>query len=59
VWDESAVRQVRGTKVRWDGGACLLARPAPGIAYVEGARGAWPPLAERVRAAFDPEGVLV
>jgi FAD/FMN-containing dehydrogenase len=59
VWEESASRQLRGTKVRWDGGACLLARPGPGIAYVEGERGEWPLLAERVRAAFDPQGVLV
>jgi glycolate oxidase FAD binding subunit len=58
VWQESAALQVRGTKVRWDGRACLLARPGPGIAYVEGARQEWSPLAERVRAVFDPEGVL-
>jgi len=60
VWSESAERQLRGTKVRWDGGACLLARPGPGVAWVEGAaRQPWSPLAERVRAAFDREGRLV
>jgi FAD/FMN-containing dehydrogenase len=59
VWHESAALQLRGTKVRWDGGPCLLARPGPGIAYVEGRRGEWSPLAERVRATFDPEGVFV
>ncbi len=58
VWAESAARQRRGTKVRWDGGACLLARPGPGIAFVEGAPGPWSPLAERVRAVFDPDGKL-
>jgi hypothetical protein len=38
---------------------CLLARPGPGVAYVEAPHASWSPLAERVRAAFDPEGVLV
>ena len=34
--------------------------PGPGIAYVAGPREhAWSPLAERVRASFDPEGMLV
>ena len=38
---------------------CLLARPGPGIAYVaRAAPRAWSPLAERVRASFDPEGIL-
>jgi hypothetical protein len=59
VWRESAELQLRGTKVRWDGGACLLARPGPRIAYVDGPLGDWSPLAERVRAAFDPDGVFV
>ena len=59
VWEESAELQLRGTKVRWDGGACLLARPGPRIAYVDGPPGDWSPLAERVRATFDPEGVFV
>jgi glycolate oxidase FAD binding subunit len=59
VWQESAALQLRGTKVRWDGDACLLARPGPGIAYVDAPRGDWSPLAERVRAAFDPEGVFI
>jgi glycolate oxidase FAD binding subunit len=59
LWEESAARQSRGTKVRWDGGECLLARPGPGVAWVEGKREpVWSPLAERVRAAFDAEGRL-
>jgi FAD/FMN-containing dehydrogenase len=58
VWQESATRQMRGTKVRWDGGDCLLARPGPGIAYVEGVTEEWSPLAEHVRAMFDPQGVF-
>ena len=59
VWDESAALQSRAVSVvahDWQG--CLLARPGPGIAYVEAPRRPWSPLAERVRAAFDPEGVL-
>jgi glycolate oxidase FAD binding subunit len=61
VWDESASRQQRaGGRVAFDWQACLLARPGAGIAFVEGAvPREWSPLAERVRAAFDPEGVLV
>ena len=60
VWDEVAERQVRGSRVRfgWDE-PCLLARPGVGIAFVEGeVDRAWSPLAERVRAVFDPEGKL-
>jgi glycolate oxidase FAD binding subunit len=61
VWDESASRQQRaGGRVAFDWQDCLLARPGVGIAFVEGpVPRAWPPLAERVRAAFDPDGVLV
>jgi glycolate oxidase FAD binding subunit len=60
IWDESAERQQHAehheTFVWQD---CLLARPGAGVAYL--ARPAlhqWSPLAERVRAEFDPEGVL-
>jgi len=60
VWGECAARQARGAAVAFEWQECLLARPGPGLAWVEGApERAWPPLAERVRAAFDPEGVLV
>jgi len=62
VWDESARRQERaGRPVRFTWQECLLARPGIGIAWVEGdaPEPEWPFLAERVRAAFDPEGVLV
>ena len=60
VWDEVAERQSRATATAgFDWQDCLLARPGPGIAYVEAPRPAWSPLAERVRAVFDPEGVLV
>jgi glycolate oxidase FAD binding subunit len=60
VWDESAARQVRATAgVPFGWQECLLARPGPGLAWVEGPTPRpWSPLAERVRAAFDPEGVL-
>jgi len=60
VWDEAAARQRRAASTvphEWQD--CLLARPGPGIAYVDSPRRPWSPLAERVRAAFDPEGVLV
>ena len=60
VWDEAAALQARaGSRASLDWQPCLLARPGPGIAYVEGLRTSWLPIAERVRAAFDPEGVLV
>jgi glycolate oxidase FAD binding subunit len=60
VWEESAARQAAATgRAAFDWQQCELARPGPGIAYVAGpAEPAWSPLAERVRAAFDPEGVL-
>jgi glycolate oxidase FAD binding subunit len=60
IWSESAERQgdARGRRpFAWQD--CLLARPGAGLAYVaEPHAGPWSPLAERVRAAFDPEGVL-
>jgi hypothetical protein len=38
---------------------CMLARPGPGIAFVATApESAWSALAERVRASFDPDGIL-
>jgi glycolate oxidase FAD binding subunit len=60
IWEESARRQAdAGTRARFDWQECLLARPGPGIAYVAGtAELAWSPLAERIRASFDPEGIL-
>ncbi len=59
VWAESAERQARTVRVPHNWQDCLLARPGPAVAFVESApdRG-WSPLAERVRASFDPEGML-
>jgi glycolate oxidase FAD binding subunit len=61
VWSESAERQqAAGGRAPFDWQDCLLARPGAGIAFVEGSvERPWSPLAERVRAAFDPDGVLV
>jgi glycolate dehydrogenase FAD-binding subunit len=61
VWAESAERQERAAaRVPFSWQECVLARPGPGQAWVEGAEPRpWSPLAERVRAAFDPDGVLV
>jgi FAD/FMN-containing dehydrogenase len=60
VWAESAALQARAggcAPFAWQ--KCLLARPGPGLAFVEGPGAPeWSPLAERVRAAFDPEGRL-
>ena len=60
VWDEAGLLQKTAAgraPFAWQD--CLLARPGPGIAYLETrAEPVWSPLAERVRAAFDPEGVL-
>ena len=60
VWDDSGELQLRAAgREPFDWQDCLVARPGPGVAYVaaESDR-AWSPLADRVRAAFDPEGVL-
>jgi glycolate oxidase FAD binding subunit len=60
VWEESAERQSgAGGHEAFAWQDCLLARPGVGIAYLAapGERG-WSPLAERVRASFDPEGIL-
>ncbi len=61
VWEESARRQAAsGGRVAFDWQECKLARPGLGTAFVSGQRErGWSPLAERVRAAFDPAGVLV
>jgi glycolate oxidase FAD binding subunit len=61
IWAESAKRQAAAAgRAAFSWQECLLARPGPGIAYVEAASGGeWPALAERVRASFDPEGILV
>jgi glycolate oxidase FAD binding subunit len=61
IWAESAALQERaGARVPFAWQDCLLARPGARLAFVEdAAERAWSPLAERVRAAFDPEGVLV
>jgi glycolate oxidase FAD binding subunit len=60
VWDESAARQSASAACRpFDWKGCLVGRPGVGIAYVEAAEErSWSPLAERVRAAFDPTGIL-
>jgi FAD/FMN-containing dehydrogenase len=60
VWGESAARQGNRRPVHFAWQPCLLARPGIGLAWVEEeSERTWPALAERVRAAFDPEGVLV
>jgi glycolate oxidase FAD binding subunit len=61
VWAESAAAQAQAAaRVPFDWQECLVARPGPGHAYVSAPEPRqWPPLAERVRATFDPEGVLV
>jgi len=60
IWEESAARQLAGNAVPFGWQPCLLARPGAGLAWVEESQPepVWPPLAERVRAAFDPAGVL-
>ena len=60
VWDESAARQANRRPVQFAWQPCLLGRPGVGLAWVEdeAPEPPWPLLAERVRAAFDPEGVF-
>lgn len=59
VWGESAARQGNRRPVQFAWQPCLLGRPGPGLAWVEDESvRPWSPLAERVRAAFDPEGKL-
>ena len=61
VWRDSASAQgAAAAREPFDWQECLLARPGPGIAYVaEPLEARWSPLAERVRASFDPDGMLV
>jgi len=60
VWSESASAQTAAAgREPFDWQECLLARPGVGLAFVERAgERPWSPLAERVRAGFDPEGIL-
>ena len=60
VWGESAARQGNRRPVQFAWQGCLLGRPGVGLAWVDGdaPEPAWPAVAERVRAAFDPAGVL-
>ena len=60
IWAESArLQAAAGGRAAFDWQDCVLARPGPGIAFVaEPAERPWSPLAERVRASFDPEGIL-
>jgi FAD/FMN-containing dehydrogenase len=60
VWAESGVAQgAAAGRAPFDWQECRLARPGPGIAFVDAPeRGDWSPLAESVRASFDPEGML-
>ena len=60
IWEESARAQAgAGGRAPFAWQECVLARPGPGIAFVAApAEQAWSPLAERVRASFDPEGIL-
>ena len=60
VWQEAgALQQQAGGQVPFAWQDCLLARPGAGLAFVaEPVERAWSPLAERVRAAFDPGGGL-
>jgi FAD/FMN-containing dehydrogenase len=60
IWAESARVQLEATaRVPHNWQDCLLARPGPGHAYLAaGAVRPWSPLAQRVRASFDPGGIL-
>ncbi len=60
VWEESARLQQDATaRAPYAWQDCLLARPGPGHAYLaDGAPHPWSPLAQRVRASFDPDGIL-
>ena len=61
VWHESALAQSgAGGREPFEWQDCVLARPGLGIAFVpEAAQRPWSPLAERVRASFDPKRILV
>ena len=60
LWQEVASRQRDATgRVGFAWQDCLLARPGRGVAYVAAPPDrTWSPLAERVRASFDPKGTL-
>jgi glycolate oxidase FAD binding subunit len=60
VWEESASAQsASASRVPFDWQSFRLARPGLDTAYVDAPPAAgWSPLAERVRRALDPEGVL-
>jgi glycolate oxidase FAD binding subunit len=60
VWDESrALQETAAGQVPFAWQECLLARPGARLAFVaERVEREWSPLAERVRAAFDSDGVL-
>jgi FAD/FMN-containing dehydrogenase len=59
VWVESAERQKGAARVAHAWQDCLLARPGPGLAFVDSMPDEdWSPLAERIRASFDPQGML-
>jgi glycolate oxidase FAD binding subunit len=60
IWDECAARQEGASgRAPFDWQECALARPGPGIAFVHDETDrSWSPLAERVRASFDPDGRL-
>jgi glycolate oxidase FAD binding subunit len=59
IWVECRAAQAGASgRAPFDWQDCRLGRPGPGIAYVDSEASPWSPLAERVRAAFDPEGML-
>jgi glycolate oxidase FAD binding subunit len=60
IWADSASRQSgAGCRRSFSWQDCVLGRPGAGIAYTTApAEPTWSPLAERVRASFDPEGIL-
>ena len=60
VWQEDAERQLgSGGRRAFTWRESVLGRPGVGISYVaEPQERAWSALAERVRASFDPDGVL-
>ncbi len=58
IWAEVLERQAGSSPIPFTFEAPLV-RPGPGLAFGDGAARPWSPLAERVRAALDPEGVLV
>ena len=61
IWAESGYAQAgAGGREPFSWQPCVLARPGPGLAFIaDSEERAWSPLAERVRASFDPDGILV